>query len=65
MNTSLASTIEISKTVVKCSADTDAGYYPVVEADELVKTLGLLLYDGKVRDREPRRGVVCASSWPG
>lgn len=65
MNTSLASTIEISKTVVKCSADADAGYYLVVEADELEKTLGLLLYDGEVRERESRRGVVCASSWPG
>ena len=53
---------ETSKALVKCSADADVGYYPVVEADELEKILGLSLYDGEAREREPRRGVVCASS---
>jgi len=36
----------------------DAGYDPVVEADELKKILGLSRHDREDRDREARRGVV-------
>jgi ATP-dependent Lon protease len=36
----------------------DAGYDPVVEADELEKILGLSQHDREDRDREAKRGVV-------
>ena len=36
----------------------DAGYDPVVKADELEKILGLSRYDREDRDREARRGIV-------
>jgi ATP-dependent Lon protease len=36
----------------------DAGYDPVVEADELEKILGLSRHDREDRDREAERGVV-------
>ena len=48
------SSIPSSPTVV----DTDAGYDPVVEAEELEKILGLSRHDREDRDREARRGVV-------
>jgi ATP-dependent Lon protease len=44
--------------LVKSVIDGDSGYYPVVEADELEKILGLPRHDGEDRDREARRGVV-------
>ena len=49
---------EASKALVKRSRDGNAGYNPVVEADELEKILGLSRYDSEDREREPRRGVV-------
>ena len=49
---------ESSKALVKRNKDGNAGYNPVVEADELEKILGLSRYDSEDREREPRRGVV-------
>ena len=49
---------EASKALVKHSRNGNAGYNPVVEADELEKILGLSRYDSEDREREPRRGVV-------
>jgi hypothetical protein len=46
---------EVSNALVK---DADAGYKPVVEADELEKILRPSRYDGEDPGREPRRGVV-------
>lgn len=42
----------------KSRRDGDAGYDPVVEADELEKILGLSRHDCEDRDREAKRGVV-------
>jgi len=49
---------EASDALVKRSKDGDAGYDPVVEADDLEKILGLSRYDGEDREREAWRGVV-------
>ena len=43
---------------VKSARDGDAGYDPVVEADDLEKILGLSRHDNEDRDREARCGVV-------
>ena len=53
-----ASEAEASKALVKRSKDSNAGYNPIVEADELEKILGLSRYDSEDRERELRRGVV-------
>jgi ATP-dependent Lon protease len=44
--------------LVKNARDGDAGYDPVVEADDLEKILGLSRRDFEDGDREARRGVV-------
>ncbi|KAI9435502.1 ATP-dependent protease La [Lactarius indigo] len=49
---------EASDALVKRSKDSDKGYNPVVEADELEKILGLSRYDGEDREREAQRGVA-------
>ncbi|KAH9027514.1 Lon protease C-terminal proteolytic domain-containing protein [Lactarius deliciosus] len=51
-------TSETSDALVKRSKDGDAGYNPVVEADELEKILDLSRYDGKDREKVARRRVV-------
>jgi ATP-dependent Lon protease len=49
---------ESSNALVKRRKDGDAGYNPIIEADELEKILGLSRYDGEDSEREARRGVV-------
>jgi ATP-dependent Lon protease len=49
---------ETSKALVKRSKHDGVSYNPIVEADELEKILGLSRYNGRDREREPRRRVV-------
>ncbi len=56
--TPLPAASEASDALVKRSKDGDAGYNPVIEADDLKKILGLSHYDGEDREREACRGVV-------
>ncbi|KAI0297950.1 hypothetical protein BC826DRAFT_999741 [Russula brevipes] len=49
---------DATRALVKSVRDGDAGYEPVIEADELEKILGLSRHDSEDRDREARRGVV-------
>jgi ATP-dependent Lon protease len=42
----------------KSAKDGDAGYDPVIKADEFEKILGLSRHDCKDRDCKARRGVV-------
>ena len=42
----------------KSARNGDAGYDPVIEAEDLEKILGLSLNDCENRDRKARRGVV-------
>ena len=53
--------------LVKCSKNADVGYYPVFEADELEKILGLSRYGSEDREHERRRGVVwgLVETWMG
>ena len=48
---------ETSKALVKCSKIGNAGYNPIVKADELEKILGLSRYDGEDCECDPWRVV--------
>jgi ATP-dependent Lon protease len=56
--TPLPAVSDANGALVKSVRNDDAGYHPVVEADELEKILGFSRHDGDDRDREARRGVV-------
>jgi ATP-dependent Lon protease len=59
VSSSLYSTVRsLESAHVKCNKDSDVGYNPIVEADELEKIPRLSRYVCEDRDREPRREVI-------